>query len=306
MPKLQVNRSIKIDAPVADVFSKLNNFNNWQPWSPWLVQEPEAKVTVAEDTKSYSWEGNRIGSGKMKIEQEEENKSIHYDLVFLKPWKSKAKTWFELSEEDGGTKAIWYMDSSLPFFMFWMKKMMNAFIGMDYERGLNMLKDYVERGSVPTEVELKGVETFNSEKYVIRKTATSIDNLGTAMQKDLGALMEWAENNGGYHGYPITIYHKWDMVKRQVEYSSGVPVKELPASVDSGFHTLELPQMQTYTIVHKGEYKHLGNAWSTGMNLSQNKVFKQSKAHHPFEVYITDPTETKPEDTITEIRFPVK
>lgn len=306
MPKLFVDRSIKIDAPVADVFSKLNDFNHWQPWSPWLIQEPEAKVTVADDTKSYSWEGNRIGSGQMKIEKEEANKSIHYDLLFLKPWKSKAKTWFEFSEEGGGTKVTWFMDSSLPFFMFWMKKQMNAFIGMDYERGLNMLKDYVEKGSVPSQVELKGVQSFGPAKFVAKKTRATIENMGSTMEKDLADLMGWAAENGGYHGYPITVYHKWDMVNRQVEYTTGVPLKDIPSELKPGFTTLEIPELQAYTVQHKGEYKHLGNGWSTGMNLSQNKVFKSSKKQHPFELYVSDPQDTKPEDIITEIHFPVK
>ena len=43
------------------------------------------------------------------------------------------------------------------------------------------------------------------------------------MEKDIGELMAWAEENGGYYGYPITVYHKWDMVKRKVEYSTGIP-----------------------------------------------------------------------------------
>ena len=306
MPKLYVDRSVKIDAPVADVFSKLNDFNHWQPWSPWLIQEPEAKVTVADDTKSYSWEGNRIGSGQMKIENEEENKHIHYDLQFLKPWKSKAKTWFEFTEEDGGTKVTWYMDSSLPFFMFWMKKQMNAFIGMDYERGLSMLKDYVEHGSVPSNVELKGVETFSASNYVVKTTRTTIDNMGPDMEKDLADLMAWAMENEANEGNPITVYHKWDMVNRRVEYTTGVPVKELPNDLKAGFSTLSIPDIQTYTVVHTGAYKHLGNGWSTGMNLSQNKVFKSAKNQHPFEVYVSDPRATKPEDIVTEIRFPVK
>lgn len=305
MPKIQVDRSVTIDAPVADVFSKLNDFNHWQSWSPWLIQEPEAKVNVAEDAKSYSWEGNRIGSGQMKIENEEENKRIYCDLQFLKPWKSKAKTWFDFSETSEGTKVTWHMDSSLPFFMFWMKKMMNAFIGMDYERGLSMLKDYVEKGSVPSSVDLKGLETFGPAKYLVKTTYTSIDEIGPAMEKDLGELMGWAAENGGYDGYPIAVYHKWDMINRRVSYSTGVPVKDFPED-RNGFTPLEIPEIQTYTVVHNGEYKHLGNGWSTGMNLSQNKAFKSSKKHHPFELYVSDPRDTKPEDLVTEIRFPIK
>ena len=250
MPKLYVDRSVKIDAPVADVFSKLNDFNHWQAWSPWLIQEPEAKVTVAADAKSYSWEGDRIGSGQMKIENEEANKSIHCDLQFLKPWKSKAKTWFEFAEEDGGTKVTWFMDSSLPFFMFWMKKMMTAFIGMDYERGLRMLKDYVEKGEVHSHVDLKGVQSFGPAKYVAKRTVSSMDNMATDMERDMSELMTWAEEKGGYYGYPITMYHKWDVVNRQVEYSTGLPFKEFPGEVKAGFITLEIPAEETYTVEH--------------------------------------------------------
>lgn len=306
MPKLFVDRSIQIDAPVADVFAKLNDFNHWQSWSPWLIMEQGAKVTVSDDAKSYSWEGNRIGAGQMAITSEEANKKIQYDLEFLKPWKSQAKVWFDFAESAGGTKVTWYMDSSLPFFLFWMKAKTNAYIGMDYDRGLNMLKDYVETGSVPSELNLKGVETFGPANYVIKKTSTTIEDMPGDMQKDMGTLMEWAANNGGYEGYPITVYHKFDFVNRKVTYSTGLPVKDLPANPGNGFATMSIPAIQTYTVEHKGNYKHLGNAWSTGMNLSQNSVFKGSKKQHPFELYISDPRETDPNENVSEIRFPIK
>ena len=72
MPKISVTRSTIIDAPIEKVFSTLNDFSTWTSWSPWLIMDPEAKVTFAEDKKSYEWEGPRSGAGNMKIVGEEE------------------------------------------------------------------------------------------------------------------------------------------------------------------------------------------------------------------------------------------
>ena len=35
------------------------------------------------------------------------------------------------------------MRGALPWFLFWMRPAMETFIGMDYERGLKMLKDWL-------------------------------------------------------------------------------------------------------------------------------------------------------------------
>ena len=42
---------------------------------------------------------------------------------------------FYLKSNENSTEVNWTMDSSLPFFMFWMKNQMVEFIGMDYDRG---------------------------------------------------------------------------------------------------------------------------------------------------------------------------
>jgi len=162
MPKMQIEKSTVIDAPVEKVYNVLSDFNQWKPWSPWLITEPEAKVTVAEDAKSYEWEGKRTGAGKMAITDESTNHSINIDLNFFKPWKSKAKVRFRIEHEGEGTKVTWFMDSSLPFFMFWMTKMMTALIGMDYDRGLSMLKEYAETGAVSTKLDF-------SSPYALRQ-----------------------------------------------------------------------------------------------------------------------------------------
>ncbi|MEM9326428.1 MAG: SRPBCC family protein [Bacteroidota bacterium] len=305
MPKMHIEKSIKVAAPVDKIFKSLTDFNEWQRWSPWLIQEPEAKVTVAEDGQSYEWLGNRIGSGNMKITGTEANKKIDYDLNFLKPWKSYAKVWFEMKEEGDEVNVTWFMDSSLPIFMFWMKKMMEGFVGMDYDRGLRMFKDLMEKGEVDTDLDIKGETSTSGTKYVGVTTTTSMEEMGPQMAQDLTALGAWTGEHAEISGPPFTVYHKWDVVKQRVTYTSAIPVKEIPSDLGT-FEAGDLPDMKTFVISHKGAYKHLGNAWSTGMNMQQNKTFKGSKKQHPFEVYVNDPADTAEKELVTEVHFPLR
>ena len=53
MPKMHIQKSIEINAPVEKVFSILNDFNNWSSWSPWLIMDKNATVDVEEGGKAY-------------------------------------------------------------------------------------------------------------------------------------------------------------------------------------------------------------------------------------------------------------
>ena len=306
MAKMHIERSISINAPSKNVYKVISDFNDWRPWSPWLLMEPEAKVTVAEDARSYKWEGNRTGSGNMKITQEVENEFIDYDLNFLKPWKSSAKTNFALSQEGNATKVTWTMDSSLPFFMFFMKGMMEAFVGADYERGLDMLKAYVEEGEVPSSIDFTGNKEFEGGSWIGIKTSCSIDEVGPTMEADFTKLRQVAEDKGISEFMMLSIYHKWDIPKGRVIYTAAMGVKELPSDLPADVITGHIPKSDCYVLKHTGRYRHLGNAWSTLYTMMRNKEIKHNKKIDPFEIYLNDPKETPEKELVTEIYFPVK
>lgn len=296
-----------IESPAEKVYNIVSDFNHWTAWSPWLIMEPEAKVEVAEDAKFYRWEGKRVGSGQMKITDEKENKELTIDLNFLKPWKSYAKVKFEIEPKGEKTELTWYMDSSLPFFMFWMKKQMEAFVGNDYERGLALLKDYAEDDRVHSNLKFDGLSDFKGFKYIGIKTTCSIDTADVAMKKDFeqlwGSLKESLELVAGND---FSIYHKWDFVSGKVVYTSGIPVSKFPNNLPSNIVTGEIPPTKVHTVSHSGPYKHLGNAWSTQYNMHRNKEFKVNKKVHPFEVYRNRPQDVDANELITDVHFPVK
>lgn len=307
MPAMNISRSITINASVGDVYSRLNDFNHWTAWSPWLIMDPDAKVTVADDAKYYEWEGKRTGEGNMSITEEKENEAIHYDLTFLKPWKSEAKVRFLFDGNGDSTKLTWEMDSSLPFFMFWMKKMMEGFVGMDYERGLNMLKELIEDGNIKSKLEWKGESDFAGTKYIGVKTTCGIDEMGEVMQADFSKIESYIKEHSDIAtGQAYSIYHKWDIVKRQATYTGCVGVTSVPDDLPSGFISGEIPATRVYTLRHVGKYDHLGNAWTTMMNMQRGKEFKGKKGIHPFEHYVTNPQETAEDAHITDVVFAVK
>ena len=130
-----------------------SDFSTWTKWSPWLIAEPGANVTVSTDPSSvgstYAWDGEVVGAGQLTHEKLESGTFIDDRIQFFRPFKSTNRVTFEFADgESGGTRVTWNMYASLPFFMFWMTGMMKSMISMDYDRGLKMLKEWIETDSI--------------------------------------------------------------------------------------------------------------------------------------------------------------
>lgn len=306
MPKLNVSKSIVINASPEKVFKVISDFSQWQTWSPWLIMEDGVKVNVRADKKYYEWEGDLVGAGNMTVTAEKEFSRIDYDLMFLKPWKSQAKVAFELKEKGEETIVTWYMDSSLPFFLFWMKKMTENFIGMDYERGLKMLKNYVEDGKVHSKLTFKGDTDFKGGKYIAINTSCSIKDMPENSKRDFTKLMTFMrENHADIMDKAMSVYHKWDMKNQKVNYSACALVSEIPKDLPAGFVSGEYPKTKVHAVHHLGPYQNISNAWTAQMMRQRGKVFKQSKKLHPVELYLNSPFDTDELELETEILFPI-
>ncbi|MEM9478571.1 MAG: SRPBCC family protein [Verrucomicrobiota bacterium] len=307
MPAFSVSKSIQIDKPADQVFASVRDFKQWPTWSPWLISEPDCQVDYADDGKSYSWNGKIIGSGRMQITSEDAPSSINYDLSFFKPFKSEAKVRFAFKANGEKTDVTWAMDSSLPFFMFFLKKMFVALIGSDYQRGLAMLKDYLEKGSVPSKLEFAGESAADGTDFFGITTTCATADIGPAMEKDMTKLGEWIKSSESTpSGPPFALYNKWDFVKGTATYTIAFPVATIPPSLPDDFTSGHRPACNAYKIKHTGAYRHLGNAWTSGYGRDRAKVFALDKKATAFEVYENDPQEVDEADILTTVHFPVK
>jgi effector-binding domain-containing protein len=285
----------------------LRDFKQWPAWSPWVITEPDCELSYSDDGKSYSWRGKIIGSGEMAIVEEDAPRRLDCALTILMPWKSMSDVHFTFSAKGGGTEVTWTMNGSLPFVMFWMKKMMIAYIGMDYDRGLSMLKDYVETGSVPSKLEFEGEVEFPGFHYIGVRNKCPIPELSPRMKADMSKVCPWVESASVKpSGPPFAMYHVWDAVKGEVEYTVGAQFAEKPGNFPAELISGEQPAGKVYRIKHTGPYRHLSNPWSSGMMHYRAKVFKLDTKLPSFEVYEGDPEETPENDLVTVVNMPVK
>ncbi len=308
MPRYHVARSTQINASPENVFETVADYSKWTTWSPWLCAEPDAKVTVTDDASSvgsvYAWEGEIVGQGEIEHVKLQPGRLIEDEIRFVKPFRSKSQVSFELEPAGEGTKITWQMNGSLPWFMFWMRSMMEAMIGMDYERGLKMLKEWIETGRILSKTTIRGVQSVGPLRMAgIRKSCA---------MKDIGPSMEAAFAEGkqklNAHNVPIngvmSVYHNVCLKTQRFDYTSGFVIPE-SATVPADLSSWSIPESKALAVEHIGSYDHLGNAWSAAYQFARYKKLKQSKAG-AFEIYNNDPQDTPPAELRTEIYLPLK
>ena len=145
-----VEKSIIIKRPVADVMNRIGDMNYYSQWNPWQQSDPTTKSTITGTPSApghkYAWEGKKVGVGSLTL-LSLDNKHIHFELEFLKPWKSKAKdNWlFEPWGDGSETRVFWQNNGDLPWPMArLMGPMITKNLNHQFEQGLNNLKKMCE------------------------------------------------------------------------------------------------------------------------------------------------------------------
>lgn len=148
-----VNRSIKVQRSVPDVFDYLRYLKNQDNWSPWGKRDPNMKKEfVGSDGEigaTSKWEGNKdVGSGEQEIKRIVENEVIESELRFLKPFKSQSEAYLKVKDMGSAeTEVIWGFSGKNKFPVSIMMLFMNMdkTVGKDFEEGLLSLKDILEK-----------------------------------------------------------------------------------------------------------------------------------------------------------------
>ena len=307
--KFNVDRSTTINTSVTKVKKLVEDFKHWSKWSPWTIAEPDCDIQVKgkAGTVSHemSWDGAIIGAGKMTLTKATDNR-FDYELEFLKPYKSTARTSFIFKSDMKKTTVTWTMEGNMPFFMFFMIPMMKGWISMDYDRGLRMLKALSEDGKINAKTTNKGVVELEGFSYVGLQKTVSMDQIGPIMQKDFDKLIKdvvMTHKKSAKHW--VALYPKFDMKSMIMTYIAAVSDEELDGiDLGSDYVRGSIENGRALEIYHKGSYDFLGNAWSMGMMYLRAKKIKQNGI--PFEQYWNSPKEVKPEKLETSVFFPVR
>ncbi len=131
---------------------------------------------------------------------------------------------------------------------------------------------------------------------------TAMANLQGELGKGYGEIMSFLGKQGVQPvGAPFAIYHNMDMNDLDVEM--GFPVA-VPFRAEGRMKPGAIPGGRTAVAMHKGPYETLEKTYN-GITafIAENKA---SPTGLCYEVYMSDPQNTKPEDMLTEINFPLR
>ena len=305
---IKIDQNIMIEAPVEKVRSHILDFHLWKGWSPWSVIDPDQKCNISGEpgalNSQMSWEGKFTGSGVITLTASDDH-SLSYKLQFQKPRQLITDTSFHFSSLNGKTKLTWKMEFKLPFFLFFMFKFIQSARSMDFSRGLIMIKDLVETGSVNAKTVYQGIVDFEGFSYVGRKRTSSLKDLPKGMAEDFQRIMEDCQRLGKKFQHCAAVYTKQNITKWEMTYISAVSDENLQGvQMDSDYVQGKIPTQKMLEIKHHGSYKFLGNAWFMGMAAVHTQKIKGNGP--PFEYYHNDPRTTAESDLLTSIYFPIK
>ncbi len=306
MPKFSVTRHIEVKRSKEELVDYLTDFTTWPAWSPWLVLEPSCEVQFSNFQQqagaNYSWNGQRVGQGSMTLSHVSEDQ-IDLDLEFIRPFKTSAKAQFVLSEgaSPEHTLVEWTMNGSVPWFLFFLKGFFRAMVGMDYDRGLRMLKSVTETGDIPSELSDLGEQILEDTHYVGLKASGTIKDLPQLVEQQMAQINDYCRDNKlPVCGPPFLFYHEMKMSTEWFEFSTCLPVSK-PISASAPFESGHIPACQVYMVEHKGKYDFLGNAWSYLSSVTRQKKFKLKSKPLGLEKYINSPQDVNPDELVTQV-----
>lgn len=308
--QLNVKRSISLNCTIAEAFNSVKNFNNWKHWSPWLVQEPDCQHTVSgrTGTKGHkqTWQGKVIGAGSMTLKKVQTLVSLQYHLAIEKPWKSESKVKFEFVKTSKGCKVSWSMSGKLPVYLFFMKKAITVGLREDYDRGLKMLKEFIEKKSVNSKVVFNSKTQVEGFYYLGINHTSTLDALPRLMSQDFKMINKLlSQNRLTPADERISLYHKMDLGARTCEYTSGLLYRKVPFDVPDGFVQGRIDSHAALSATHTGSYQHLGNAWSTLFHRQRQARLRISKKLPLYELYHNSPLTTDDAKLQTQVFLPL-
>lgn len=157
---------------------------------------------------------------------------------------------------------------------------------LNLERGINIMS-YLDN----IDVKLVDVETKN---ILSLRQKMNVEDYG----KYMGKLFEIiTKEKLTPTGAPMSIYHDEEFNPLNTDIEIAIPVKE----VVKGTRDMKIGLCAMATL--KGPYSELVSIYAKISQWIDKEGYNLSNC--PFEIYVTDPFKTKPENYITEVYFPI-
>lgn len=143
---VKVVRAKVVPATITAVFQQVCILRNWEGWSPWHQLDPAMQISYKGLDSGVgaclSWKSKQrhVGRGSLTITECRLYEYIGLDIQFMK--RRFAKGYFRFEPAKSGTLVTWALRAELgqhPGRKL-MGLMMDKWVGKDFERGLENLK----------------------------------------------------------------------------------------------------------------------------------------------------------------------
>lgn len=254
-----VSRSIVIRASKETVFDQISKFNNWKNWSTLLQNDTSVKIsymgTDGQAGSTLEWAGDEgvTGSGVIKNEGIE-GSLMYYSFTVSKPASMIADGVLSVKDTGTNTKITWTFHKHFPFIANAMLIVfdLDKYMGGDFERSLQKLKNYVETDAEPV-VDIKEVEYTGGLIAGIRDTV-NWDDISTFFGDTYSLFIKTpAEKKTGA---PVGLFYEWDTVRRKTDVFAGIPVADTDIPVN-GITFSQVAPCRAFRAIHKGDYEGL-------------------------------------------------
>ncbi|WP_090103014.1 SRPBCC family protein [Chitinophaga sp. CF118] len=144
-----VERSGVIDAPVATVYSQVNDLKGWQAWNPWMAGQKINYAATAGQGAYGTWtvtQAEKRIASKVTITNSEPDKGVYYNMDFEGMKSVKGTFNFKPSSDGKGTVIMWRLETQLGYLPWWKFRgfLADRLTGPQLEDGLTKLKSICE------------------------------------------------------------------------------------------------------------------------------------------------------------------
>jgi len=151
--EMNIERSIIINKPIAEVFDYISHIRNQENFSVWMMMDSEMKKEYrgTDGTVGFicAWNSNKksnAGQGEQEIKAIVPNQSVDLELRFVRPMQSVAHAKMSTEAVDSNqTKVRWGFISTMKFPGNVMKPMIEGMMVKNLDEGLNNLKNALEK-----------------------------------------------------------------------------------------------------------------------------------------------------------------
>jgi effector-binding domain-containing protein len=306
--KVEVSRSISINAPAEYSYEEVDKLENWNKWSYWNTQDPAMQISYGDKRMGagafYAWVSNDMGNGKLTITESVPFQTIKVDLDFMED--GIAKSWYNFDADGDATKLTmnFLADMGVNPLMRWVGVLMvKPEINRAFDYNLHKLKVLAE--SKPTFTIKIMEETVPSLSYVgIRHTMSPQDPaaVGAQMNKmftELTTMLKRAKV--AVKGNAFCMYPSYN--EESMEFVCALPV-DSKAKLPSSYKLERISRCKAVKGIHVGNYSTLESSHAQVMKYMEFR--SRDLNGSPWEVYVTGPSsDPDPSKWITEIYYPI-